>query len=1056
MLDLLKFELGAYFKKPGIYIVFTLLLAAGFFIGLKMSFRAGNDIYRNAPYSIANMVGLLSITGIFFTTMFASQMLLKECDARFDVILYATPVTKVKYLFSRFGTLFILTTICFTLLITGYMAGQFADEDQVLYRTFNLWYYVQPVAVIALPNLLLCAVLKSSVAWLTRSKFMIFISGLFIYIGYLIILTYSGSPMMAGGLPQSPESLELAAKVDPFGLSAFYQQTNLWTVEQKNNASIQFTGNLLFNRVVYTTISFALLLGVYLKFKLRLDVRGQAKNKLVHPEDESVLPAYRPLATNTEGTGYVKTVLTSLVKQNIVVVVKSVAFTIITLGLAFYMGMEFYGSIDQGIRLPEQYASTGLIANRMLYNLPGLLLLVILFYAHELYWRSADHRFHWIENSTPVSKACLLLSKWIALTLIIVLLITVIILTGIAFQFVYQYTRVDWQVYGMLYCLIALPLIMCAGMMLLIQYLINRKWLGLLISAILITLLATSGGKSLGITHPLLRFMAAYAARYSEMNGWDDYLTSFSWRMIYGASLITFAWLIMSYRLKRLTKIQALYFLFPLGLCTCTALYIYKSTPLATPHQQLDKQENYERTYRKLSIINQPVVTRVQTKIDLDPDNNAYQVWGNYLLKNKGKTPVKELLVNFDEDISVKVVSYHAGGSAQSVNTHTDLVKLQSALMPGDSATLTFSFAYQWNGFTGHQPFNAIVHNGTFLRISNYFPRLGYQKDWEISLPAERRKRQLGKATPLTLLEAARGTNEFIDLDMTVSVPQRQSVIGVGHLARQWNFNNRNYYRYLSGIPIPFRFGLSAADYQIKKLQYKGVEIAVYYDSRHPENVAHLIRNAARTLDYCEAHFGPYPYKTIRFAEVSSFTDGFAGTAYPATIFMTEHMLFHDNLYTDRGQDVINELAAHELSHQWWGTAQLAPDEREGSKLLTETLAMYTELMLAKHYLGKYAVAEKLAVHQGIYLDERGFSKEPPLFKVRPEDSHLYYDKGMLVMHQVSNLIGEDKTNKALKNLLNKYRYPRPAPLSTDLIAELCGVSTIEQQEKIKKLFMHQ
>jgi ABC-2 type transport system permease protein len=1054
MLNLLKFELGAYFKKPGIYIVFILLLAAGFFIGLKMSFSAGNDIYRNAPYSIANMVGLLSITGIFFTTMFASQMLLKERDARFDVILYATPITKVKYLFSRFGALFGLTTICFTLLITGYMAGQFADEDQVLYRTFNLWYYVQSVAVIALPNLLLCAVLECSVAWLTRSKFMIFISGLFIYIGYLVILTYSGSPMMTDGLPQSPESLELAAKVDPFGLSAFYQQTNLWTVAQKNNTPIQLTGNLLLNRLVYITISLALLLAVYFKFNLRLNVRGQAKNKLVQPEDDSVLP-YQPLATNTEDTGYVKTVLTSLVKQNIVVVVKSIAFTIITLGLVFYMCMEFYGSIDQGIRLPEQYASTGLIANRILYNLPGLLLLVVLFYAHELYWRSTDHRFHWIENSTPVSKACLLLSKWITLALMIILLITVIIFTGIAFQFVYQYARIGWQVYGMLYWLIGLPLMMCAGAMLLIQRLINRKWLGLILSVILMVLLVTSAGKSLGITHPLLRFMAAYAARYSEMNGWDDCLTSFSWRMLYGASLITLAWLMMSYRLKRLTKIQALCFLLPLGLSLCTGIYILKKAPSVTPGQQLDKQENYERNYRKLSRINQPVVTHVQTKIDLDPDNNAYQVWGKYMLKNKGKTPVKELLVNFDEGISVKAVGYHAGGHAQSVNTHTDHVKLQSALMPGDSATLTFSFTYRWNGFTGHQPFNAIVHNGTFLRISNYFPRLGYQKDREISSPAERRKRQLGKATPITLLEAARGTNEFIDLDMTVSVPQGQSVIGIGKLARQWNSDNRNYYRYLSGMPIPFRFGLSAASYQIKKVPYKGVEIAVYYDSRHPENVAHLIRNAARTLDYCHANFGPYPYKTIRFAEVSSFTDGFAGTAYPATIFMTEHMLFHDNLHADQGQDVINELAAHELSHQWWGNAQLAPDEREGSKILIETLAMYTELMLAKHYLGKHAVAEKLAVHQGIYLSERGFSKEPPLYKVRPEDSHLYYDKGLLVMHQVSELLGEDKTNKALKNLLLEHRYPGPAPLSTDLITELCRVSTIEQQERIKKLFMH-
>lgn len=1053
MVDLLKFELGAYFKKPGIYIALLLLCASGFIVGLKMSFSAGNDIYRNSPYSVAQMIGLLSLTGIFITTLFASQILLKELDTRFDVILCATPVRKASYLSSRFGAVFILTTICIILLVAGFMLGHIADGDRVPYRSFNLWFYIQPMLIIALPNIFYCVVFISSVAWLTRNKLMIFISGLFIYISYLIILTYSGSPMMAGSLPQSAKALELAAKVDPFGLSAFYQQTNLWTVTQKNNVVMLFSGNLLYNRFMYTVLSLMLLFLSYLKFKFTLYERGRYK-KILPQKANNSLPAYRALTSELYGVRYSRMVLTSLIKQATGPLCKSIGLVMITIGLVFYMSMEFYGSIDQGIRLPEQYATSGLIVNRILYNLPGLLLLVTLFYAHELYWRSTDQRFDLIENSTPVSKNHLLLSKWISLAIIIIVLTTLIILTGIVFQVVYQYMRIDWQVYVMLYFLIDVPLIMCAGVILMIQYLINRKWLGLIITCVIMILITTAVGKSLGITHPLLRFTAAYAARYSEMNGWDAYLRSFLWRVIYGASLITFAWLMMSYGLKRLTKLKVLYLLFPLGICLFTGVYIYMKVPLVDDQQKLDESENYERTYRKLSRINQPVITRVQTKIDLEPGRNAYRVWGSYLLKNQGVTPINRLLINFDEDIDVKTVTYRADGPEQPLNTHTGLVSLKDNLMPGDSATLVFSFAYRWNGFTGHQSFNAIVHNGTFLRISNYFPRFGYQADQEISSLAERRKRKLGALTPLTRLEAPRGINEFIDLDMTVSVPQGQSVVGIGNLAKQWQSGNRSYYRYLSGTPIPFRFGLSAAAYQIKKIQYKGTEIAVYYDSKHPENVAHLIENAVHTLDYCQTNFGPYPYKTIRFAEVSSFTDGFAGTAYPATIFMTEHMLFHDNLHTDRGQDVINELAAHELSHQWWGNGQLAPDEREGSKLLTETLAMYTELMLAKHELGAQAVAEKLAVHQQIYLSESGFTKEPPLYKARPEDTHLYYDKGLLIMHQVSNLIGEEKTNRALKNLLMKHRYPSLAPTSTDLINELCMVSNPRQQALIRKMFM--
>ncbi|MCD8739307.1 hypothetical protein LT679_01725 [Mucilaginibacter roseus] len=1053
MTALLKFELGTYLKKPGIYIALLLLFAAGFFIGLKMSFSPGNEIYRNAPYSIANMVGLLSLSTIFMTTVFAAQILLKEHDAKFDIILYTTPVKKAHYLFSRFGALFMLTTICFIVLVTGYLAGHIADSNPVIYRGFNLWFYIQPVLFLALPNLIMCAALVSTITWLFPNKLMVYVTGLFIYICYLIMLTYSGSPMMAGSLPQSPEMLELSAKTDPLGLSAFYQQTNLWTVAQKNTCLIQLTGNLLLNRVVSIAVSFLLLSAAYFKFRFRIWENTSVKSKAIQLYEHSPVLKYGLIQPSPHGLMYNLSAIKSLVKQNLKILIKSIPFVLIGFGLIFYLGMEFYGSIDQGVRLPEQYASTALMVNRIIYNLPGLLLLVVLFYAHELYWQSYSHRFNLMENSTPVNNSVLLLAKWISLTVMIILLTGMIITTGIVFQFMYHYPAINWQAYAVAYLFVDLPLMISAALILLLQHIINHKWLGLTGTCIIMGLLVTAIGKSLGITQPVLRFAGAYTAQFSEMNGWDDYSRSFIWRMVYGASFTITAWLIVNNYFKMATKRQLLFLSIPFSICLITGIYIYEQTPAVSTIKQFDKRQSYEQLYRKYKDANQPVITNVKTKIDLYPGRNAYQVWGSYSLVNKGARPIHKLLINFEEDIKVKMATYQAEGKEQSLDTKTGLIDIKYPLMPGDSATLTFSFAYEWNGFTGHQPFNAIVHNGTFIRISNYFPRFGYQTDKEISLPGERQKRHLGELSVLKRLEAPRGVNQFINLDMTVSVPSEQTVIGVGDLAQQWRLNDRSYFRYLSGMPIPFRFGISAAKYQVKKLNYKGVQFEVFYDRKHFENVTHLIRNATRTMDYCQDNFGPYPYKTIRFAEVSSFTDGFAGTAYPATIFVTEQLLFHNNLKADRGQDVINELAAHELSHQWWGNGRLAPDEREGSKVLTETLAMYTELMLAKRYLGTQALKKKLAIHEHIYLNERGFSKESPLYKARPEDTYLYYDKGLIVMYQLSELIGEEKTNRALRNLLEKYSYPAPPPVTTDLLRELYQVSDEAQHVRIRKLF---
>ncbi|MBK8627001.1 MAG: hypothetical protein IPN86_15955 [Saprospiraceae bacterium] len=53
----------------------------------------------------------------------------------------------------------------------------------------------------------------------------------------------------------------------------------------------------------------------------------------------------------------------------------------------------------------------------------------------------------------------------------------------------------------------------------------------------------------------------------------------------------------------------------------------------------------------------------------------------------------------------------------------------------------------------GHQSFNAMVDNGTFIRISNYFPSIGYNLDHQI----EDKKKESQKNAlldPLTKVDA--------------------------------------------------------------------------------------------------------------------------------------------------------------------------------------------------------------------------------------------------------------------------------------------------------------
>lgn len=1050
MKALLSFELAGYFKKPGFWIVMLLLCGFGMFIGNKLSINPGAQVYKNAPYSIALMTGFLSLMCIFIATPLAVKILFREKDAHFSLILYATPMRKTDYLSSRFFAVFLIGLTAFLWLIIGYAIGQQLDPDRTNYTPFHLWNYLQPVLVLAVPNLLLCTAMVCSIGWLSKNKLLVYVAGLLIYVLYLVVLLFSGSPLMAGSMPPSPEAMDLSAKFDPFGLSAFFQQTNLWTIVQKNSEHVALIGNLLFNRMLYLLFSIGILSVAFARF--RFQSTAKIKHQKTRTKKAHAKPiAYQIVRPHTENMRYFMRALLSFTRMDLKFVVKSIPFLLIVIGFVFFIAMEIYTSIDQGIRIPEQYASTGLMANRIVANFQQLFLFVLLFYAHELFWRSQSSRFELIENATPVAAVAPFLAKWLSLSVVIGLFCSLMIAVGIAFQFIFGYIFLEWKVSLSLYYLCGLPLILSAGIILSILSFIKNKWLGLAAAAVVVLLTSTSTGKMIGITSPLLRFQSAFPGRYSDMNGWGNYLAGFSWNIVFGLCVTLLLVLLATLQFGRRRQILGVGILL-IGSIS-TGIYILQNHTQANKQAQLDGQQHYEEQYRKFAAVLQPVITDVKASVDLWPEKNAYRINGIYTIQNKTNQPIEQMLVNFDDDFTLEKVQLQISGQNITIQKPISVIVLKKPMLPGEKAQMQFTISYRWNGFNAHESFNSIVGNGTFIRLSNYFPRFGYQPDIEISDEAERRHRKLGQATTLATLDSPRATNDFINLDLTISTAAGQTAIGVGELTRQWKQNNRNYFRYQTQAPIALRFGISSAKYAVKKEVHNGKSVQVYYDPKHFENVGRLMQNAKLTLDYCRKNFGDYPFRTIRFAEISSFTRGFAATAYPATVFMTEDVVFHTNLSGDKQQDVINELAGHELSHLWWGAHQLAPDEREGSKFLTETLAMYTELMLVKQMHGTKRVLENVRLHRDMYGNQRGFGQEQPLYQTHPDNAHQHYSKGLVTMYQLSEMLGEQTINKALKNMLKKHAYPNLAPVSTDLVNELYAVSPVEMHPKIEDLF---
>lgn len=80
-------------------------------------------------------------------------------------------------------------------------------------------------------------------------------------------------------------------------------------------------------------------------------------------------------------------------------------------------------------------------------------------------------------------------------------------------------------------------------------------------------------------------------------------------------------------------------------------------------------------------------------------------------------------------------------------------------------------------------------------------------------------------------------------------------------------------------------------------------------------------------------------------------------------------------------------------------------------------------------------------------------SENVPIYKATGDVPHISYSKGAAAMVELSNVLGEDKVNIALKNFLNNNQYPKK-PTSLDLIHEFYNVAPdISTRKQIDRLF---
>jgi hypothetical protein len=817
-------------------------------------------------------------------------------------------------------------------------------------------------------------------------------------------------------------------------------------------------GPMLWNRLLWLGIAVATIVIVYARFRfthrsaislspfdwLRA-LRGRSR-AVTAPASERLAPArirmVVPRATQSFGFAtHVRQVL-SIARSSFWMMVKSLPGLFLLVAYpAFIVLVLIMESEHWGIRIVPR---TGYVVSKYLTaplthasDFRMMIPLVIIYFVGELVWRERDARLSENVDATSVPDWVLFLGKYVGVGLILAALMLCLTASGIVAQTIMGYFDFEVGKYlGMLFGLQLPEFLLFAALAFFVHAVVNHKYVGMLVALVAYFLIIFSS--YLAIEHNLLVFGSSPAWSFTDIRGFGPTLGPWAWFKSYWA-----AWALLlavatrlfwprgkesrfgaRLRVARLrltpqtTGVGAMAVALIIGL----GGFIFYNTNVLNEYLTKDevtrRRAEYERQFGKYEGIPQPTRVATNLRIDIQPSRGSVAIHGSYRLVNRDSVAIDSVHLEpaFYVDTRVRFDRPFTEVATDNKLGHR-IYALKEPLQPGDSATLEFDVKFEPRGFKNAGASMAVIRNGSYF-TGGALPIIGYQPLRELWSADDRRKYGLTRQVTLpppgdvdpNVTAGAPAT-----FDAVVSTDQGQVAVAPGELRRTWSEGGRSYFHYVSDVPINGTDVFFSANYFVHRERFNGVDLQLFVYPGHRKHVDRFLRGARAALDYYSSQFGPYPYRYLQIVEqpgnfLGMGVDGSGVVTGGEGIFLVDPK--------GDGFDLIFEVAAHELGHQWWGM-QLKPAFAEGGGVISESLAWYSAMQLVRHTKDREALRRLMS-----------FMREPSpwpqirtgLPLLRAMDPWANYRKGPYVMYALSEYIGEAQVNGALRTLVEDRR----------------------------------
>ena len=593
--------------------------------------------------------------------------------------------------------------------------------------------HLNSLLVFAIPNTLLIAAVIFAVASLTRSTITSFIAALVLLVGYAV----------SDSFLSDIRNETIAAVTDPFGARAFTLMTKYWTVADRNQLSLGWTGLLLWNRLLWMGVSALVFAFAYNRFSFT--ERNKKTKQLAQMDSSAEVLVAMPAVRASHGFSAALSQFTGSLGTEFFGVIKSTSFIVILLASLLNLIPSLIFSASEGYgnqSFPVTYWVCDIIQGTLYLFLVGL----VTYFAGVLVWKERDARMDEICDAMPHPGWTSFAAKFTSLLGIVFSILCLAVLSGVITQAADGYTRFQLGLYFKSILAVDFTLFFFLSLLaFFIHVLSPNKYIGyfayvgfLIVNAFIWI--------PLDVSSLLVRYGSRPGMRYSDMFHFAPYIASWTAFTVYWlafAALVAIATALFWPRGKEVTlgkrwNVAAQQFHGPWRLITLLAFVVFIATgawlyyntkvlnKIITPKVADRRRADYEKKYKKYENIAQPRIQSVRYAIDVFPETRNMTMRGDQLIKNITTQTIPEIHILVNPDFDTDVQLEGATLESDDKELYYRIYRLAQPMAPGESRSMKFTVSSHVRGIENETSHLDLVQDGTFFN-NQVAPQIAYQ-----------------------------------------------------------------------------------------------------------------------------------------------------------------------------------------------------------------------------------------------------------------------------------------------------------------------------------------